>query len=82
MSQRSLAQELNDAVGLLGMALIKLAQADVVLGRARDAASANGRHTEGYETLRLEIETLVGFVKDEVIATIQKMAEEEAGTRG
>ena len=82
MSHRTVGEELRDALDILREALIRLGLADVVLSRARDAAAANGMPTDGLEGLRVEIETLVGFVRDTAIVTLQKMAEDEAGSRG
>jgi hypothetical protein len=82
MIQRSVADELNAAVGILTEAVVKLAQAEVAIGRAKDAANATGKPIDGLETLRSDLQTLVSFVVEQAISTIQKMAEDEAGSRG
>jgi hypothetical protein len=78
----SIQDDLNTAVGVLTLALAKLAEAYDALSRAMHTAAATGKPTDGYESLSSEIQTLMNFVADEAILTIQKMAEDEAGSRG
>jgi hypothetical protein len=82
MSQESLEDELLAAMGIVVQAIAKLHEAVVVLDSARDTAAARGKPTDGFETLRKEMETLQNIMGEQVVAMLRKMAEEEAGSRG
>lgn len=81
-SQPSVLDELHTALGLITLALGKLAETDKVLGRARDAAAATGKPTDGLDLLRSEIATLIVLGLEHAVEYIGKMAEDEAGSRG
>jgi len=82
MAQRPVWNELQVALDILREAVHKVSLAEVVIARARDAAVAAGKPSDGYEALRVELETIVGFVNEKGIETIQKLAEVEAGSLG
>ena len=79
---RFIWEELQDAVTLLKHALGRLSMAEILVARARDEATEAGKPADGYEHLRVEIETLVEFIREKGIDTLQKLAEVEAGSLG
>jgi hypothetical protein len=79
---RFIWDELQDALSLLKQAIHRLSLAEILIARARDEATEAGKPADGYEHLRVELETLVGFINEKGIDTIQKLAEVEAGSLG